>query len=142
MLLRSYTANTYMIFNTVTAIENFKPLTQSFTGYSQSYCISSYWCVKHLFWRTILKNVDRVILLYVDGRLEDSRRAVTSEGDYDRLIQVQQSSSLEINPSYGILSRTTEDTVQTQVTTTTAEVYEVMNTSHSSTRQPQTWRIS
>ena len=57
------------------------------------------------------------ILLCVDGRLEDSRCAVTSDGDYDRLIQVhQQSSSLEINPSYGIISRTTEDTVQAQVT--------------------------
>ena len=82
------------------------------------------------------------VILCTDGRLEDSRAAASSDSNDGRLVRAhQQSSSLEINPSYGVISRTTENTVQTQqtqVTTTRAEVYEVMNASHSSTREPQT----
>ena len=76
----------------------------------------------------------------VDGRLEEAQRTASSDTNDGRLVRVhQQSSQPEINPSHDVISRVTESTVQTEVTTTRVEVHvHDMDSSQSSTRQSQT----
>ena len=73
----------------------------------------------------------------VDGRLEEAQHTASSDTNDGRVHQ--QSSQPEINPSHDVISRVTESTVQTEVTTTRVEVHvHDMDSSQSSTRQSQT----